>query len=247
MHRLYGKITEHSLQSRFLEKEMEVIVYLPPTYSPLYTYPVLYAQDGKDYFLNGRMARQVEELIKDNKMKDIIVVGIPYESVSARRSMYHPEGELHERYLRFFAEELVPFVDSNFQTEHLATGRTLIGSSLGASFSLMATLSYPHSFGQLILQSPYVNDEILSAVENSDMTHQIEVYHIIGTQETAVQTTNGLTVDFVAPNQKLQKILQKKHPVYSYREFDGEHLWKHWQQDLSRALMFMFATKDIEE
>ena len=42
------------------------------------------------------------------EIENVIVVGVPYKSVSERRRLYHPEGDRHEAYLRFLAHELVP-------------------------------------------------------------------------------------------------------------------------------------------
>lgn len=63
-----GIIHEKKLFSRELEEEMTVLVYLPNTYSPLYKYHTVIAQDGHDYFRLGKIGRQAEELMSKGKL-----------------------------------------------------------------------------------------------------------------------------------------------------------------------------------
>ncbi|WP_096199131.1 alpha/beta hydrolase [Bacillus sp. FJAT-45350] len=236
--RLYGKRLEESLFSKHLQENVSILLYLPPNYSPLYTYDLLIAQDGDDYFRLGRIATQAEELIVEDEIKDIIIVGIPYPSVEERRERYHPKGSKHKQYLRFLAEELLPYLDQEFHTHQLAAGRTLIGDSLGATVSFYTTIAYPNSFGQLIMQSPYVNDDFITNGEK--INPALSIYHVIGTGETEVKTTNNKTKDFLSPNRKLKEVLSKQSHSYFYNEFEGDHTWLYWQQDLKAALKMMF-------
>ena len=69
------------------------------------------------------------------EIEDLIIVGIPYRDVHDRRKKYHPDGEQHAAYIRFLAHELVPYLDEEFPTYQIGTGRVLIGDSLGATVS----------------------------------------------------------------------------------------------------------------
>jgi len=104
----------------------------------------------------------------------------------------------------------------------------------------MTTLQYPHSFGKVLLQSPYINEKVLDMVNSFTETELLEIYHIVGNQETKVQTTNGKISDFLGPNRKLSAIFTDKSFTYFYDEFNGDHTWTYWQPDLKRALKMMF-------
>ena len=132
----YGKIEDITIYSKELDEDMQLLIHLPHNYSPLYKYSVLIASDGKDYFQYGRIGRVADELVNDGEIDNMIVVGIPYKSVSERRRMYHPEGDRHEAYIRFLAHELVPYIDENYPTYQVGAGRGLIGDSLAATISL---------------------------------------------------------------------------------------------------------------
>lgn len=236
-----GKVEDLSIYSKELQEDMQLLVYLPSNFSPLYKYTLVIASDGKDYFQLGRIPRVVDELLGSQEIENIIVVGVPYKSVADRNKKYEPTGEQHGAYLRFLAHELVPFLDEKYPTYQVGMGRALIGDSLAATVSLMAALKYPNIFGRVILQSPKVGKEMLTAVEAFQSANSFTVYHVIGKEETAVKLGNGTTEDFVEPNRQLNNLMKNKGFSIFYEEFEGDHTWKHWQPDLRRALIQNFG------
>ncbi|MFB4165686.1 alpha/beta hydrolase [Alteribacillus sp. JSM 102045] len=234
-----GKMTSLSFHSDLLEHTFDLPVYLPPNYNALYTYHLAIAQDGRDYFQLGRIGRKMEAAMKEGA-RDTIVVGIPYPSVEMRRKWYHPENKAHYTYLQFLVKELLPFLEKTYSTWSLAHGRTLMGDSLGATISLLAALYYPHSFSRVMMHSPYVDNNVLQLVIDNQEWNSFDIYHMIGTEETKVKTTNGTIEDFLTPNRQLHNILKKGKARYYYHEFEGGHFWKYWEKDIANALRFMF-------
>jgi len=235
-----GTIKELTFQSLELGEDLQLLVYLPANFSPLYKYSLLIAQDGRDYFQLGRIGRLADEFLFEREIENIIIVGIPYKDVKDRQQKYHPDGDQNQQYIRFLAHELVPFLDKEFPTYHMGSTRALIGDSLGATVSLMTALQYPHTFGKVLLQSPLVNEKMLKLVKDFSEAQLVEIYHVIGTQETEVTTTDGRISDFLSPNRKLSKMISEKPFTYFYEEFNGNHTWTYWQPDLRRALKMLF-------
>lgn len=236
-----GKMVDVTIKSNELQEDIEVLVYLPATYSPLYKYSILIAQDGRDYFQLGKIGRIAEELYNQREIENLIIVGVPYKNVEDRRRKYHPNGEQNEAYIRFLAHELVPFLDAEYPTYQMGRGRALIGDSLAATVSLLTCLQYPNTFGKVLLQSPFVNEKVITAVENFEHAHLLSIYHTIGKKETEVKTTRNTIEDFLTPNRELQTVIESKAIPYFYEEFDGNHTWTYWQPDLRRALKHMFS------
>ena len=170
-----GTIKSYLFQSEALSEELELLVYLPYNYSPLFKYTLVIAQDGRDYFQMGRIGRVADELIADDEIENIIIVGIPYQDRFDRRRKYHPDGEQHDAYVRFLAHELVPFLDNEFPTYQMGYGRALIGDSLGGTVSLLTALQYPHTFGKVIMQSPLVDETVMKAVQDFEDPHLLEL------------------------------------------------------------------------
>ncbi|MEH7336641.1 esterase family protein [Neobacillus drentensis] len=235
-----GTIKELTIYSKELGEEMQLLIYLPANFSPLYKYSLLIAQDGRDYFQLGRIGRLADEYLYEKEIENLIIVGVPYKNVKDRRKKYHPEGVQTQSYIRFLAHELVPFLDQEFPTYHMGSTRALIGDSLGATVSLMTALQYPHTFGKVLLQSPYVDQQVLELVADLPEPQLLDIYHIIGKQETEVQMTNGKVGDFLTPNRQLSKLLKERPFTYFYEEFNGNHTWTYWQPDLRRALKMLF-------
>ncbi|WLD94972.1 esterase family protein [Alkalihalobacillus sp. AL-G] len=238
--KLKGTIEERIFTSEELMEDMKLLVYLPPSYSPLLRYSVLIAQDGDDYFKLGKIARSTEDLMENSEIEEFIIIGIPYKNVQDRRKKYHPSGEQNEQYIRFLVNELVPYIESEFSTLELANARGLIGDSLGATVSLLTALSFPRTFGKVILQSPYVNEHVLKEVKSLREPSLLSIYHVAGTNETEVETTNGTVENFIEPNRKLNHHLSDRPFNYHYEEFDGNHTWTYWQPDIPKALKWIF-------
>ncbi|MGZ0084899.1 alpha/beta hydrolase [Caldibacillus thermoamylovorans] len=231
-----GTMRDYALYSGELQEKIELLVYLPSNFSPLYKYSLLIAQDGKDYFMYGKMKTAVETLMANGTIDRTIVVGIPYRNVNDRYEKYHPSGTKHGAYLRFLAHELVPFLDRELPTYQMGKGRALIGDSLGGTVSLTAGLLYPHTFGKIAMQSPYIDDSLLALIRSFRDPSLLAIYHSVGSEETAVKTTDGQVRDFVSPNRKARDLLVEKGFAYTYHEFAGGHAWTHWQPDVPRAL-----------
>lgn len=239
-----GTMTEHKLTSDFLKESMSLKLFKPKNFSTLYKYHICIVHDGDDYYQLGRLATLSDELHDTNEIENTVFIGIHYKNRSDRHKKYHPNGKQNDAYIRFLVHEVVPTVESLGPTYKLAKSRALMGDSLAGTLALMTALKYPHTFGKVIMQSPYVNDKVLSKVKNSTLLDLIDLYHTVGTKETNVLTTSGKMHDFLTTNRKLSKLLSQTDCPYVYHELDqGEHTWKYWQQDLRRALTSMYAVK----
>lgn len=236
-----GKIEELTIYSKELDEEMQILVHLPHNYTPLYKYKVLIASDGKDYIQYGRVGRVIDELLDEGEIEDIIFIGVPYKSVSERRRMYHPDGDKREAYIRFLAHELVPYIDENYPTFQIGSGRGLIGDSLAATISFLTALKYPSIFGNVILQSPYVDDYVIDQVKAVQDSSAFSIYHVIGKEETKVQTVADGIQDFLTPNRALNKVIEQLDFQYHYEEFEGNHTWKYWQPDFKKAIQHTYG------
>lgn len=223
--------------SEYLQEEMSLMIYTPEDYSPFQQYNICIMQDGNDYYQMGRVASVSDQLHEDGDIEHTIFIGIHYRDKYDRRKKYHPDGEQQDAYIQFLSQEVVPFLDENFSTLKTEQSRTLMGDSLAGTLALMTAVKYPHIFGKVIMQSPYVDETVLQLVKNTENIDTLEIYHTIGEKETAVKTTDGLIVDFLTPNRDLSELLLDKDMNYEYKELiDAQHTWGYWQKDLPTGL-----------
>ncbi|MEN1967202.1 alpha/beta hydrolase-fold protein [Lentibacillus sp. N15] len=236
-----GTMKDYTIPSRYLDEKMTLKVYYPEAFSPLYKYHLCIMQDGDDYFQLGRVATLSDTLQDSEAIMNTVFIGIHYRDKFDRREKYHPDGKQNKAYTQFLVQEAVPFLDDLLPSYHMGQSRTLMGDSLAGTLALMTALRYPNTFGNVIMQSPLVNESVQNAVENTNDIHLLDIYHTIGLEETIVHTTDGSKEDFLTPNRKLHQLLAGKGSSYVYHELNGPHTWKPWQKDLKRALTTMFT------
>jgi len=236
-----GNMFDKSIKSDFLHEEMIIKIYEPKEFNSLHKNQVCIMQDGDDYYQLGRIATLSDRLHESDDLVNTTFVGIHYVDRFDRLKKYHPDGEQFEDYIQFLTEEALPLLDEIIQLNPLGTEYTLMGDSLAGTLALLCAFRHPSLYQTVIMQSPLVDDTVLTAVEHTEGVHGLRVYHSIGLEETEVHTTKGERVDFLKPNQKLSAILKEKISSYHYKEIDkGNHTWKYWQEELPEVLRFMF-------
>ena len=236
-----GTIKEIAFFSNSLQEEINLLIYIPANYSPLYQYHLCIASDGRDYFQLGGIARLADQLIDDYEIEQTIFVGVPYRDRKDRARKYIPTGDLYDSYMRYLAYELVPYLDTEYSTKQLASSRTLMGDSMAATASLMGVLHYPNIFGKAIMHSPYVDEHVLEKMESFTHTESIFLYHVIGSEEVQVTMKDNQIKDFLTPNRMLHELIVSKNIPTFYDEFSGNHTWIYWKPDLQRTLIKIFG------
>ena len=151
-----------------MDKKLDFFVWLPAGYeaNPSKSYPVLYMHDGQNLIdpkvsFAGRdwqVDETITKLIKEYKIKEIIVVGI--YNTSERLEEYS-DTEKGEKYRKFITEELKPFVDSKYRTIADNKNTAIIGSSMGGLVSFLIAWKHPEIFSMAgcMSSSFYYKDE----------------------------------------------------------------------------------------
>ncbi len=160
-----------------------VDVWLPDGYTSNKKYAVLYMNDGQMLFDSAttwnHTAWNVDDIVSklknENKIKDVIVVGIwnggqtrhadyfpqkPFETLSLTEqdSIYHSKRTggasifngykiKSDNYLKFIVEELKTYIDKNYSTYRDRKNTFIAGSSMGGLISMYAICEYPNVFG----------------------------------------------------------------------------------------------------
>lgn len=229
------------IDSQFIREKKELKIYEPEILSSADPYTICIMQDGNDYFQLGRVATISDRLHESGELINTIFVGIHYLDKEDRKRKYHPNGDQYDAYVQFLTDEVIPFLDELLPYNPNESIHALMGDSLAGTIALMAGISHPDLFTHVIMQSPYIDEEVMNRVSYSanDLTN---VYHSIGLQETAVETSFNRSVDFVAPNRELEAVLATKTDEYTYIEIaEGNHTWKYWQKELPDVIKLMFS------
>lgn len=154
--------TSYALPSATYGGTREVNVWLPPGYAEgEQAYPVLYLLDGGTVWQDFHHISGLAQLGTVNgTTRDVIVVGVA--SVDRRNELalptenpdliadYPTQGQ-SERFRRFLADEVQPFVEGRFRV----SGETaLMGESLAGLFVVETVLKAPEMFDHYVAVSP---------------------------------------------------------------------------------------------
>jgi predicted alpha/beta superfamily hydrolase len=194
------RLHEH-YTSKFLSKDRDIIVWLPPGYQKETTkhYPVLYMHDGLSVFANWRLDETAAALIANNEIEPLIIVCVAnggsaedrYDEYTPTRDPGYTKSGNANNYGRMLVEELKPFIDSKYRTLTDAANTGLGGASLGGLVSLYLGLKYPETFTRLAVLSPSIWwDErmILRQVKGLTSKPPLRIWLDVGTDEEKGRT-----------------------------------------------------------
>lgn len=232
-------IIKKEIPSQPLQQTRSIRVFLPPGYNELVTYPVVYCQDGEQFFNFGRIATHATRLILDEGMEPVMIVGVDAD-LPRRTDEYSPSGRLFDDYCQFFVSELVPFIENEFPVRSSKEERILAGDSLGGTVSLHLALDRPDLFCKVIsLSGAFMESTQERLREETDLS-ELDIYMLIGQDETEVETDRGV-FNFLQMNRTARKMLEERGARVRYVEKPGKHLWGFWQNELSEALLYFLA------
>lgn len=226
-----GVITLIQLSSSYTGKTYQVHIYLPPNYSDTNEYPVAYFQDGADYLNLASTKNVLDNLIADKSIQPTIGVFVVPNN---RNTEYAFEDRF--KYSNFFANELVPFIDTNYSTILTAQGRAVIGDSYGGNISAIIAFQNPEIFGNYGIHSGAFqpNDFHTNSIVMDGVKKDIKVVTIWGTYEGSSLPPNMRRVrDYLEENS--YEVLCKELP-------EG-HSWGLWRATTDDMLKFFFPAE----
>ncbi len=170
-----GTLELRQLDSHVFGNTRTLRVLLPAGYGDQVNatrrYPVLYLLDGQNLFdaclsiyshHEWRVDETVARLVAGQRIPPLIVVGIdnsgagraqeflPYADDLQGQALAGPGGR---RFPAFLADEVLPYVDTNYRTLRGAANTGIGGSSYGGIAALYALLQRPELFGYGLIES----------------------------------------------------------------------------------------------
>lgn len=150
----------HKIESKVLNEERVLNIYLPHGYDQKEKYPVIYLLDGSADEDVVHIAGLVQFMGLMYTMPPTIVVGI--DNVDRKRDFTFKTDvpSLREKYpntghsapfIKFIAEELQPYIRNHFSTNDTSS---LIGQSLGGLLASEIVLKNPELFDRYYIVSP---------------------------------------------------------------------------------------------
>jgi len=147
-----------TIYSEILKEERKLLLYLPESYEEsTLRYPIFYLLDAGSEFLHT--IGIVEFLSSTDQIPELIIVGVtntnrsrdltPKSSDTTETAFWDEVGGA-DRFLMFFNNELIPFIDKTYRTEPY---RIIRGQSFGGLFALYDYISNTPTFNAYLTSS----------------------------------------------------------------------------------------------
>jgi len=241
-----GSVACHRLQSRILDNERRVWVYLPPVYEPGgEQYGLLLLFDGCTYIDHIPTPTILDNLYAAKRLPPLVAVMLtnPNGKTRGRELPCYPP------FADFLSQELLPWIRHRY---HVTTdpARTVVaGASYGGLAAAFAGLRRPDLFGNVLSQSGAFwwkpegdpEDEWLVRQFAVGPTLPLRFYLDVGLLENKTDTC----LSQLAVNRHLRNVLHAKGYSVSYAEFSGGHDVLCWRGTFSDGLMALIDNHNV--
>lgn len=237
-----------------LNKTRKVWALLPHDYeTSTGHYPVLYLQDAQNLFNekakygNWEIDKKLAVMAEYNIGKIIIIA---VEHAEKERITEYNVGNTvlgngqGKKYIRFIADTLKPFVDSNFRTRPDREYTGIGGSSMGGLVSIFSGIMYPEVFGKLMIFSPslWVVPKIKLSFLDMEEPQDTRIYLYAGGEESATLIDHVKTFKKRLSN---KTGISDKMKVRLSINMQGKHSETYWSDEFPKAIEWLFfSTKN---
>jgi len=225
--------------SKAFNSEMTISVYLPANYEASNVkYPVLYDLNSFAYFTYA--AGTVEMLARNIEIPDMIIVGLPNLQDGYVPTPYEKRGAeptAADLSLKFFSEELMPYVDKTYRTSGY---NLLCGHSVAGLFTTYAMFTRPELFSAGIASSPWFQADNQYWLKQVDKIFQAEslagksLYMTVGKKE------QDLTISTYTELEKWMKAKDLKGLTWKSEWLDNVDHSSMLGKSLYNGLLFIF-------
>lgn len=225
-----GTVSDVQVASSLLSRPLAMKIYLPPCYNSTREqgYPVLYMLHGQTYD-QGQWARlgllnAADKLITAGRITPMIIV-MPYDLSSSA-------GPESSKFDEAFLQELLPYMDANFNTCSERACRAVGGLSRGGNWAIYLGFSHPEKFTAIGAHSaPLFYGEIQrisTTLKNTTEADKLPAIYIdVGNKDENLTQV----LSYVA-------LLKQYSVPYVFTEFQGYHYEGYWSAHVEDYLLW---------
>ena len=230
-----GQVAMERLASARLGNERQVFTYTPAAYDAGRTYPLLICFDGWAYVQQAYVPLQtvLDNLIAEGAIPPVVAV-LPDSLDTSTRTR---ELNLHEPFVEFLAEELLPWAHDRLSFEDDPARTIVAGSSLGGLTAAFCGLRRPDLFGLVLSQSGAFQRGLPDELARTDRL-PVRFALDVGALET---TQFEQFASLYHSNLHLRDVLVAKGYDVSFREFPGGHDYFWWRETIADGLITLLS------
>jgi enterochelin esterase-like enzyme len=249
-------VIDLSIESRHTGRKVPFKVYLPSGYGGGERYPVWYGLHGhgktETMWIHAGIVQSADRLIRAGEIRPLVMV-FPYVRDATLKEIeadFADDGKFGERTSdRFLSKELVPYMDSHFDTVRSAEGRFIGGFSMGGAIALRVAFHHPALFGKVGGYSPAVTSNDFSSKQlerwlfpNDDIDGIRDVRKFARGKKLdrlSVYLDAGTVNDpFTIGVRSLYEALLKRGVPAEFHLYEGGHSLDHNRGDFGQYLRF---------
>jgi enterochelin esterase-like enzyme len=234
-----GELTELVVDSRALQRDCSVTMYLPARFRRTQSYPLLVVHDGGDFLQYAAAKVVLDNLIHRREIAEPIV------------AFLHPKDRLVEyanspEHARFLSHELLPKLEAEFPLLGNRSGRCLLGASFGAIASLSAAYRSPRRYGSLVLMSGSFVFAGAGTDHGGGLVFDPVVKFVNRYRDRPRRVADRLFVScgsyepLVLPNRSIVPVFEATGMDMRYDEARDGHTWENWRDRLRDALTWVY-------
>lgn len=228
-----GRLSEDiRISSNVLGYDLQYRVYLPAGFEEHTDLPVLYVTDGHVYLDRGRMDDVLDRLIGDAEIEPLAVVFVdPRDPDKLQVNRRNAQFLCNRDYLKFYVDELLPKIETDYPVAKSRSERTILGLSFGATNAACFGLSGAETFSGVAMQSP----------ANHPLPGLLPAFAAAPLLPLKIFLSTGKPNDNTAANRKFRQVLQDKGYEMQYIEVSQGHNWRNWRPLLDDVLRYFYA------
>lgn len=233
-----GELTDLVVESRALERDCPVTMYLPAGFRSTESYPLLVVHDGGEFLQYAAAKVVLDNLIHRGEIAETIL------------AFLHPRDRLVEyanspEHARFLNHELSPRLEAEFPLVRHRSGRGLLGASFGAVAALSAAYRFPRRYGSLVLMSGSFVFADAGTDHGGGQVFDSVVKFVNRYRERPRRVADrlfvscGLYEPLIIPNRSIVPIFEDAGMEVRYVEARDGHTWENWRDRLRDALTWV--------
>jgi enterochelin esterase-like enzyme len=234
-----GELTELVVNSRAMQRDCPVTMYLPARFRRTESYPLLVVHDGGEFLQYAAAKVVLDNLIHRREIAEPIV------------AFLHPTDRLVEyanspAHARFLSHELVPKLEDEFPLVRNRSGRSLLGASFGAIAALSAACRSPRTYASLALMSGSFVYADAGTDHGGGPVFDPVVKLVNRYRERPRRVADRLFMScgsyepLIIPNRAIVRVFETAGMDVRYVEARDGHTWENWRDRLRDALTWVF-------
>jgi enterochelin esterase family protein len=232
-----GTLETVPFRSQRLDNQRTLRVYLPAGFVRGQRYDLLLMLDEDVYSGPVPLPNILDNLIASGQLRPTVAVLVGNADRQAELSC-------SSEFAEFLTQDLLPWIDGQYQLQRNREHTTIAGSSLGGLAAAYIGWTQPASFGNVIALSGSFRWRPASEAEPEWFARQLALsapvpvrfYVGVGTHETGTPNEPG-NPSLLTANRHLRDVLLAKGYDVKYQEFPGAHEPLSWRPAIAEALV----------